>query len=142
VLKNKPIGSFSLAVGLLIVSTPLFGHHGTNASYQGDKTATLSGTVTEWDFAYPHPAVYFDVKDDSGKVVHWAAEIAPTPVMMKALHVGWNKDSIKPGDQITVTYHPSKVATSSVGLAMKLVVNGKEIPLTNAQNQPATQQQP
>jgi hypothetical protein len=118
----------------------MFAHHGTNVSYQGDKSVTLMGTVTEWVFAYPHPQVYFDVKDEKGAVVHWAAEIAPTPLMMKALKVGWSKESIKPGDQLTITFHPSKVVGSAAGLAMELVVNGKKLPLANTQIAPPAAQ--
>ena len=125
----------SLAVfgfGFLLVSATLFAHHGTQVAYQVDKTITLKGTVTEWAFAYPHPQIYFDVKDDSGKVEHWAAELLPTPIMMRNMKVGWNKDTMKAGDEIVLTANPSKSPGSTVCLARKLMVNGKEMPLGNA----------
>ena len=103
-------------------------HHGTNASYQLEKTITVSGTVTEFAFAYPHVQLYFDVKDDSGKVEHWAAELPGTPVMLKSYNVGWSKTAIKPGDQVTLGCHPSKSPGSKVCLGEKLTVNGKELP--------------
>ena len=116
--------------GLLTCAT-MFAHHGTQVSYQVDKTITLKGTVTEWEFAYPHPQIYFDVKNDSGNVQHWAAELLPAPIMMKNMHVGWSKESIKPGDQLVLTCNPSK-AGASVCLARKMVINGKDMPLGNA----------
>jgi len=109
----------------------MFAHHGTQVSYQVDKTITLKGTVTEWAFAYPHPQIYFDVKDDSGNIQHWAAELLPAPIMMKNMHVGWSKESIKPGDQLVLTANPSKAGTN-VCLARKMIINGKEMPLGNA----------
>ena len=63
----------------------MFAHHGTSVTYQVDKTITLKGTVTEWAFAYPHPQLYFDVKDDNGTIQHWGSEFGPTPLMMKNL---------------------------------------------------------
>jgi len=121
-----------IAVGLLMAALTLFAHHGTQVAYQVDKTITLKGTITEWAFAYPHPQIYFDVKDDGGNVQHWAAELLPTPIMMRNMKVGWNKDTMKPGDEIVLTANPSKSAGSTVCLARKLTVNGKEMPLGNA----------
>jgi hypothetical protein len=42
-----------MAIGLLIVSVPLFAHHG-NAEFNTEKTVTVKGTVTEWFWANPH----------------------------------------------------------------------------------------
>ena len=121
-----------VAAASLLLITPAFAHHGTQVAYQVGKTMTLNGTVTEWAFAYPHPQIYFDVKNDPGAVAHWAAEMLPTPIMMRNMKVGWSKESLKPGDQITLVCNPSKVVTATVCLARKLTVNGKEMPLGNA----------
>ena len=51
---------------LLLLSLPALAHHGSNISYQLDKTITLEGVVTEWDYRNPHPQIYFDVKDKTG----------------------------------------------------------------------------
>ena len=42
-------------LGLLLICAPIFAHHGTSVTYQTDKTITISGTVTEFSFSYPHP---------------------------------------------------------------------------------------
>lgn len=115
-------------VALFSICAPLSAHHGTNASYQLEKTITVSGVVTEFAFAYPHVQLYFDVKDDSGKVEHWASELPGTPVMLKSYGVGWSKTAIKPGDQVTLTCHPAKSEGAKVCLGEKLIVNGKELP--------------
>ncbi len=120
--------NFLAGVGLMLfVCASLFAHHGTNASYQLDKTMTISGTVTEFAFAYPHVQLYFDVTEN-GKVEHWASELPGTPVMLKSYNVGWSKTAIKPGDQVTLVCHPSKSPGSKVCLGEKLSVNGKDLP--------------
>jgi len=130
---NKNLAGFlALGAGIWMLAGTLWAHHGTQVAYQVDKTIVLKGAVTEWAFAYPHPQIYFDVKDESGSVQHWAAELLPTPIMMRNMKVGWNKDTMKPGDQIVLTANPSKSAGSTVCLARKLAVNGKEMPLGNA----------
>jgi hypothetical protein len=87
----------------------------------------MTGTVTEFSFSYPHPQLYFDVKDADGNVQHWGSEFGPTPLMMKNMNVGWTRDSIKPGDALTITCNPHRVAGSTACLAKELIVNGKKL---------------
>jgi len=47
----------------------------------------------------------FDAKDDKGNISHWAGE-AGSPAAVRSL--GWNKNSLHPGDVITVQLYPSK----------------------------------
>jgi hypothetical protein len=115
-----------LIVGV-VGSAPAFAHHGTSVTYQTDKTITLTGTVTEFSFSYPHPQLYFDVKDADGNIQHWGSEFAPTPLMMKQMNVGWARDTIKTGDIITITCNPHRVPGSTACLAKELVVNGKKL---------------
>lgn len=132
---NKLVGSAMLGAALLTSDASLFAHHGTSVTYQVDKTITMTGVVTEFAFAYPHPQLYFDVKDDKGNVQHWGSEFAPTPMMMKNMHVGWSRDSIKPGDQVTIRCNPHKLSTANVCLCKELIINGKKLPLGPANPQ-------
>jgi hypothetical protein len=113
----------------LLSAIPAVAHHGSNVSYQLDKTISLAGTVTEWEFVNPHPQIYFDVKGDGGAVAHWAAELLPTPSMMKNMQVGWSRTTMKPGDQIELVCNPSRVAGAKACLAKELKINGKAWPL-------------
>ena len=106
---------------------PLSAHHGTNASYDMSKSVTLTGSVTEWRFVNPHAQLYFDVTDDTGHVVHWAGELnSPTALRRD----GWTKEAFKPGDNITLSVHPSLAGTSFgvVDRSKPVIVNGKELP--------------
>ena len=110
---------------LLSMGGLLFAHHGTG-TYDSTKSVTLSGTVTEFAFTNPHAALYFDVKDETGKVVNWAIEMNSPGVLARA---GWSKRMFKYGDQITITVRPSKAGTP-VGLINRqkpVIVNGKEV---------------
>ena len=107
-----------LAGGLLMVSSFLFAHHGTNASYDMDKVVTMTGTVTEFVWTNPHCQLFFDVKGDKGNVVHWGGETNSPGVLREA---GWTKTFLKPGDEIKISVHPSKAGTP-VGVVQKIVL--------------------
>ena len=100
-----------VAVGLLMISSTVFAHHGSarlkpnpaNILYDGDTPVTMVGTVTEFLFINPHVLVVFEVRDANGKIVEWIAESAPPARLYRA---GWKKDSLKLGDKVTVTGMP------------------------------------
>ena len=114
----------ALLAGLLAVSGTMFAHHG-NIAYDTSKPVVLkNATVTKFVWANPHSFIMFDVKDDSGTVVHWAGE-AGSPSALGLL--GWKASSIGPGDQITVYIYKSKTG-HPVGRLNKIVLaDGSEL---------------
>jgi len=111
-------------ISLLSISIPLFAHHGTGASYFMDRKLTLKGTATEFRLANPHCQLYFDVKDENGNVVHWSAEISSVFHLAKA---GWKRDSIKPGDEVTVILSPSKVGNPAGVMWTIILPDGRKM---------------
>ncbi len=116
-----------LAAILVLMSAPVFAHHGTNISYDHDKPVTLTGTVTEFVFSNPHAQIYFEVKDARGNTVNWGGELN-SPFNLK--RDGWTKTSFKAGDHLTLTVFPSKsgAPVGVVDRAKPVVVNGQELP--------------
>jgi hypothetical protein len=122
------------AVGfvLLIFSAQASAHHG-NAAYDLDHPIVLKGIVTEFAWSNPHVQIYFDAKDDSGKVTHWASETVSPGLLRRA---GWSKDELKPGDAITITLGPAKNG-SAVGYALKIVLaDGTELKMGQGRDTP------
>src|SRR6266478_774250 len=117
-MKLRLVTSLTLILGFLMVWAPLFAHHG-NVAYDTSKAVPLKGaTVTKFVWANPHAIVMFDVKDDKGNVSHWAGE-AGSPSAVRLL--GWTRNSLQPGDVITVHLYPSKFE-STVGRLDKIVL--------------------
>ena len=112
VVKRKPLAVLALFTGLLLVAGPLSAHH-AGSLYDRENPITLTGTVTEFEFANPHVRVRFDVKNEKGEVSHWVAETAPPQRMFQA---GWNRFSLKPGDTITVSGFPAKDGQKKMGV--------------------------
>lgn len=105
---------------LLVVSLPLFAHHG-NAGYDS-KAVTLKGTVTDWLWTNPHTFLKFDVKDDKGNVVHWTGEWnAPSTLV----NFGFTGKTFKPGDEVTVTIRTAKNGAPLGGLSQVVLPNGQ-----------------
>jgi hypothetical protein len=119
----------SVLAALLATAFSAVAHHGSNVSYHTDQTMTIAGTVTEWEFINPHPQIYFDVKNETGEIEHWAAEVLPTPLMMKNMKVGWTRTTLKPGDQIVLVCNPPRAADAKACLAKELKINGKDWPI-------------
>jgi Family of unknown function (DUF6152) len=112
-----------LAASFLAAQGMLFAHHG-NAAYDEKAPLTIKGAVTDFLWVNPHVQVFVDVKNDQGEIVHWGCEtVSPS----KLFRSGWTRDSLKAGDQITITVYPAK-SHAPVGLIRKVVLaNGKEL---------------
>jgi uncharacterized protein DUF6152 len=110
-------------VALLAVAGPAYSHHGT-AAYDTTKTVTVSGTVTEFRFTNPHVLIYWEAKDEAGKVQRWSGERSGPNSM--ARNAGWSSRTMKPGDQVTITGRPSKNGTNTIAVS-KIILNGQEL---------------
>jgi hypothetical protein len=85
---------------------------------------TLKGTVKEFNWVNPHCQIFVDVKDANGKVVNWAIETLAPAVLKRA---GWSRETLHAGDEVTITFAPSKRGTP-VGIVRKIVLpDGKEL---------------
>jgi len=98
-MKKRLFVALSSVAVLLMVSGPLFAHH-AGSLYDREHPITLTGTVTKYLMINPHAQIHFEVKDENGNVETWVAETAGP---QRLLRVGWTKNSLKPGDKITVT---------------------------------------
>ncbi len=116
-MQSKQVKYFAMLVAALTVCAPLFAHHGA-AAYVDKIVVLKDATVTSFLWANPHSIVMFDVKEDNGTVTHWAAE-AGSPSAISLL--GWNRNSLKPGDVITVYIFPAK-SGNPVGRLNKVVL--------------------
>ena len=117
-----------LSAAIFMICAPMFAHHG-NAAYEMSKTISFKATITKYDYTNPHTTIYFDVTDDKGNVEHWVAETT-NPAMLN--RVGWNRDTLKAGDQVTVVANPNKVGAKVVFLQKVVFSDGKELSTAKA----------
>ncbi len=133
-MKVKLLGPPALgAILFLLVAVPMFAHHGA-ASYDTTKMTTLKGTVTGIQWMNPHAEIDIDVSDTAGKAEKYTVE-SVSPLGLS--RIGWTKDSLKPGDQITVTGNLSKNGTHILRLKKIVFPTGREITLQNGEDYPS-----
>jgi len=114
-----------LLLGLIafgFLSAPAFAHHGW-AAFDGEKTITLQGTVTEFHFINPHSVVEFAVKTGKAEEA-WEGELTSPSHLIPA---GWTRNSLDKGDAITVTGYPAKTGARVVRITRLVLANGKEL---------------
>ncbi len=122
-MKGKPATFWGLIMCILTARVPTSAHHG-GSEYDNAHLRTLKGTVTEFHWANPHCEIFVDAKDNDGKVVNWAIETLAPAVLKRA---GWTRETLHAGDQIRISFAPSKKGTP-VGMVRKVVLpDGKEL---------------
>ena len=94
-----------VAFGLLWATAPIAAHHSFAAEYDSNRPITVKGTVQKLMWVNPHAYVYVDVKDDTSKLITWAFETLSPNALSRQ---GWNRNSLKPGDQVTVDGYLAK----------------------------------
>ena len=86
------------AVGLLVAAVA--SSHHSQSEFDFKLKLELQGKVTRLDWRSPHARVYVDVVNAEGKTENWDFELpSPTTLMRR----GWTRNSLKPGDLVTVT---------------------------------------
>jgi hypothetical protein len=108
-------------LGASVAAAPAVAHHGTLVSYNRDQQWTREAVVTRFNYANPHPQIFFDLTDERGNVEHWSGELLPNPAGL--LRVGWTKarslQALAPGTKINITIAPAK-AGGIVGLVLRI----------------------
>src|SRR5262245_5506124 len=93
----------------LMMLAPLatIAHHST-AFYDLIHGTIIAGVVTRFDMLNPHGIIAVDVSGEEGAVEHWSVAV-DSPLVLRRL--GWSKDTLKPGDKITITGNRAKDGT-------------------------------
>ena len=123
-MRTTSSAGLALAFFLLSLSAPAFAHHGFVVEFDKDNPLTITGTVTKMEFMNPHIYFYLDVKGKDGKVVNWAFEGGPPNVIYRQ---GWRKDTLKPGDVVTVKGFRAKDGSHLAACSTVKLPDGREV---------------
>ena len=122
-MKDRLVVLFVLIAAVLGVCGPALAHHG-NAAYEDKVTEFKQATVTKFSWANPHALIDFDAKNAKGDVVHMVVETA-APQALRL--IGWGKDSVAPGDVITVRMYVAKNGNPAGRLNKIIFADGTEL---------------
>lgn len=89
----------SCAAIACLMSAVASAHHSFAAEFLGDQTLTIEGTVSEVWFKNPHVRYYIEIETDDGETETWDVRTSSPTILVRR---GWNRDTISPGDRVTV----------------------------------------
>ncbi len=95
----------ALVTAILATAGANLSAHHSFAAFDMTQEKTITGVVSRFDWTNPHTFIWVDVTNDKGQVETWAIEgMSPNYLGRR----GWSKNSVKPGEKITVSVRPLK----------------------------------
>ena len=122
-MKIKRLAMLVGAISFFLICGPALAHHG-RSNYDVTSTATIKGVVTEFEWTNPHALIHFDVTGDNGAVEKWIAETNSPNTLSRQ---GWNKSTVKVGDQITLIGHRVKGGANYINFSKIKFADGREL---------------
>jgi hypothetical protein len=112
-----------MAAFLVAIPAVVSAHHAWGG-YDMNNLTTIKGTVTQFDWGNPHVWISLDVRDDKSNIEKWNAG-GPSPSRMA--NKGWDKYTLKPGDEITAIGHRISDGTYYLRLEKVVLADGREL---------------
>ena len=130
-LKSLQVVSLT-AVAAAAFTASAFAHH-SFAMFDAQQTVTLDGTVKEFEWVNPHSWLRVMVKDEkTGQQVMWALELSSPS---RLVTMGMRSDSVKPGDAVSVTFHPLRNGARGGQFIQAVLPGGKRVIRANARDE-------
>jgi hypothetical protein len=122
-VKTRIVSFLAVLTISLVISGPAFAHHSMSMYDRGHDT-TFKATITQFEWVNPHSQITFTSPDQHGNLVTWVAE-GPGPNRL-ANH-GWTKDSLKPGDLVTIVGNCNKDGSPTMRFERVILPSGQEL---------------
>ena len=113
-----------LLAAALFCTNPALAHH-SNVAFEVTKVITITGVVKNFEWRNPHTWVLLTVDDGKGGKIDWAVEGRAPGVLLRA---GWTKNSLQPGEMITVDMSPAKDGSKTGLVARVTKADGTILP--------------
>lgn len=115
------VTTFAIALMTLGGGVRLAAHH-SHAMFDMTREVTLTGTINKVVFRNPHMMMNVDVKKPDGEIESWSVEMS---TIDNELRRGLDKDTLKPGDKITVKLHPLRDGSKGGNYTSITTADGK-----------------
>ncbi len=97
---------------VLTLSATVRAHHTQVTFYFMDEVVEVTGVVKRWALVNPHPELVLEVTEEGGETIELRVYALGVAGMMS--RAGWTRDSLVPGETVTVRGSPSRASDSSM----------------------------
>lgn len=115
--------SGSIALALVASATVADAHH-SFAMFDRNKVVAMKGVVREFQWTNPHSWIQLVVKDSKGVSAEWSLEALSPNVLGR---MGWKRNSLKAGDEITAYFNPTRDGTRGGNMVKVVLADGRTI---------------
>jgi hypothetical protein len=123
------------AMGVVLVAIPASAHH-SFTMFDNSKTVVITGTIKDFQWTNPHTWTWIEVTNDAGVAETWGIEgMSPNFLGRR----GWTKDTLKPGDRVSITIFPLKNGLKGGTFLRAKLADGREMVMF--ENPPRANQQ-
>jgi Family of unknown function (DUF6152) len=123
-MKRIHMSLVALTVAGSISCATALAHHSFAAEFDRLKPVTLKGTITKVEWQNPHTRVYMNVRNEVGMTSSWELELSSPNALMR---VGWNRHSVRVGDNVTVNGFRAKDGSSLANVGTMFAADGRKI---------------
>jgi hypothetical protein len=131
---TQALAALLLGAGLIGGGGTALAHHSFAVFFDESKDVTISGTVKSFRFTNPHGVIVLETTQPQAGQREWRVETNAPVVLMRR---GWTRDSLKPGDQVTIQGWPARDGKPYMRLRAARDGSGKLIgqaPFTQAED--------
>src|SRR6202000_2589013 len=101
-----------LFLAVLLTAACAWAHHSLAATYHADQEVKLDGKIIDFLFRTPHSFLQIEAKDEKRAMERWSLEWRASGQLGQQ---GIKRDTLKVGDEVTVTINPSRTPADHRG---------------------------
>lgn len=123
-MSRRLMSYFATGAAVLLAGTALVAHHAESAQFDATRPIEVTGVVRKVEWSNPHIWYFVEVKDESGKVTVWGFSGGPPGMLARR---GFTKDTLKPGDIVTVRGSRAKDGSNNASGGRVTFVDGRQV---------------
>ena len=117
-------GALASLVFTLLRPTASYAHHNQSQQFDQARERVVTGIVERFAWQNPHGYIYLTSREGN-EPRSWRIETLSISFMRQ---IGWGPDTIRAGDNVTVTINPSRTEGRATGWLLNLAVEGRDVP--------------
>jgi|SRR5690348_16990700 hypothetical protein len=119
----KFIHGIITGIAAAMIVAPVSAHH-SFAMFDSSKAISMTGVVKEYEWTNPHVWIHILAAEGQNAPREWSFEMQS---VQQDAAAGWRPDSVKPGDRVTIEFHPLKDGSRGGQLMSATLANGKHL---------------